>query len=171
MTLPEFPERASSDAVVHDAAARQAVPRFTPLLVPKLRAAHAALNARVADLVGAIDRDPAANVRVIDECARQFGALREAETTWLYPLLAHAVSADAGARGQLMELRLIGLIMARRVLRCFDDLQQATRAEVLVRDAATRAASALSRYSQHSENAVYPLYEMIGPESRAAAVA
>lgn len=167
MTLPEFPERASSQA--HSAAARPAPPKYSPLLVPKLRTVQQSLNTRLAGLVVALDRQPASQGRELDECVRQFGAVREAETAWLYPLLANAVATDAGARGQLAELRLIGLILARRVLRSFDDLQQAARAEVLAAEAASRVAAALASYLRHCENAIYPLYELAGSEHKAAA--
>lgn len=134
------------------------------MLVPRLRAAHATMNAHMTELVGAIERDPAATLRAIEECSRQFSAVRHIETIWLYPLLAQVVAGDAGARGQLAELRLIGLMLARRLQRCFDELVQAVRAEVFVTDAAGRAADALARYSSHSDRALYPLYELIGPQ-------
>jgi hypothetical protein len=162
MTLPDFPEPAASQA----AAPPRASLKFAPLLVPKLRSAHAALNARLAELLVAIDRDPGGNAKALEECSRQFLGVREAETTWIFPTLATALEGDADARGQLAELRLVGLILARRVLRCFDDLQQAVRAEALVADAAHRLAATLARYLSHSDSAIYPLYELIGSAAR-----
>jgi hypothetical protein len=164
MTLPEFPEHGSSEASTNDAPVRRGPPKFEPMLVPRLRAAHAALNARFAELVSVIEHDPAATAHTIEDCARQFSAVRHIETIWLYPILVQAVEGDAGARGQFMELRLIGLILARRMLRCFDDLLQAVRAEVFVMDTAARVSTALAKYSRHSEQAVYPLYELIGTQ-------
>lgn len=162
MTLPEFPEQASGNAVAQDAAARQPPLKFEPTLLPRLRAAHAALNARFGEIAAAIDRDPAATARMIEECARQFTAIRHIETIWVYPMLARAVESDSGARAQLAELRLIGLILARRMLRCFDDSQQALRVGVYVAEAVAQVTAALARYSRHSDNAIYPLYELIG---------
>lgn len=162
MTLPEFPEAISGESRVP--APPAAAPAFDPMLVPRLRTAHAALNARVAELAAALETSPAASVRTVEECARQFTALRHIETMWLYPALAQAVGTDAAASAQFAELRLVGLILARRLQRGFDDLQQAARVEVLVADAALRAAGALRRYSAFSERSIYPLYEMIGSE-------
>lgn len=164
MTLPEFPESVSESSVAPQSAPRQAPLKFEPVLVPKLRAAHATLNKRFAGLLGTIEHDPQATVSAIDECARQFTAMRHIETVWLYPMLAKVVDSDAGARGSLSELRLVGLILARRATRTFDDLLQAVRAEVLVADAAARVSAALARYSAHSEQSVYPLYELLGAQ-------
>jgi hypothetical protein len=167
MTLPEFPEPGSSAVVVGNASTpRQAQLKYEAMLVPRLRAAHAALNKRFGELIDAIERDPAATAGVIEECARQFSAVRHIETIWLYPLLARAVESDPGARGQLMELRLVGLMLARRVQRYFDDLLQAVRAEVFVADTAAYVSATLARYSRHSEHSVYPLYELIGTQSQ-----
>lgn len=169
MTLPEFPEDGPGVVRAGTAPARQDHRKFDAQLAPRLLAAHGALNTRFAELVGTIDQDPAAAARVIEECLRQFSAIRHIETIWLHPVLEHAVDADAGVRGQVMELRLIGLILARRVLRCFDDLQQAIRAEVFVTESAARATDALARYSKHSEHVVYPLYELVGTQRQEAA--
>jgi hypothetical protein len=169
MTLPEFPEDGPGVARAGTAPARQDPLRFDAQLAPRLLAAHGALNARFAELVGTIDREPAAAARAIEESQRQFSAIRHIETIWLHPVLERAVDADAGVRGQVMELRLIGLILARRVLRCFDDLQQAIRAEVFVTESAARATAALARYSKHSEHVVYPLYELVGMQRQEAA--
>lgn len=155
MTLPDFPEPVSP------APTRQAAPRFEPTLLPRLRTAHKALDARFGGLAGPIEREPAANIPGIEECARQFAAVRHIETVWLYPVLTQAVAADAGARAQFAELRLIGLMLARRVQRSFDELLQALRAEALVGDAALRLGSALGKYARHSEHAIYPLYELL----------
>jgi hypothetical protein len=122
------------------------------------------MNAHMTELLDVIERDPAASLRAIEECSRQFSAVRHIETIWLYPMLAQVVAGDASARSQLAELRLIGLMLARRMQRCFDELVQAVRAEVFVTDAAARAADALARYSSHSDRALYPLYELIGPQ-------
>lgn len=161
MTLPDFPDPVPRAA---PAATRQATPKFEPTLVPRLLGACKALDSRFSSLAAPMERDPAAHVPAIEECAGQFAAVRHLETVWLYPVLALAVQGDAGARGQFMELRLIGLMLARRVQRCFDELLQALRAEVLVGDAAQRLACALAKYAQHSEQSIYPLYEMLGPQ-------
>jgi hypothetical protein len=167
MTLPEFPEPVSSAPVTAgNSPPRQGPLKFEAMLVPRLRAAHAALNKRFAELIAVIERDPAATGGAIEDCARQFSAVRHIETIWLYPLLARAVEGDAVARGQLMELRLVGLMLARRVQRYFDDLLQAVRAEVFVADTAAYVAATLTRYSRHSEHSVYPLYELIGAQSQ-----
>jgi hypothetical protein len=166
MTLPEFPEHDSSNTTTTSAPVRQGPLKFEPTLVPRLRAAHAALNTRFAELVSVIEHDPAATARTIEDCARQFSAVRHIETVWLYPILAQAVEGDAGANSQFMEVRLIGLILARRTLRCFDELLQAVRAEVFVTDTAMRVSAALAKYSRHSEHAVYPLYELVGTQRR-----
>jgi hypothetical protein len=162
MTLPEFPDAVPGENPT--SAPPAAAPTFDPMLVARLRTAHAALNARIADLATALETNPSASARAIEECTRQFAALRHIETIWLYPTLASAVAADAGGSSQFAELRLVGLILARRLQRGFDDLLQAARVEVLVADAAIRAAAALRRYSSFSERSIYPLYEMLGTE-------
>ena len=169
MTLPEFPEDGPVVARAATAPPRQDPLKFDAQLTPRLRAAHGALNTRFADLVDTIHREPAVAAHAIEECQRQFSAIRHIETIWLHPVLERAVDADAGVRGQVMELRLIGLILARRVLRCFDDLQQAIRAEVFVTESAARATTALAKYSKHSEHVVYPLYELVGAQRQEAA--
>lgn len=167
-TLPDFPE--PEDRLPPVPAATPAL-KFEPGLVPRLATAHRALAMRQAALAGIAERDPPASLAEIQECARQFNAIRHVETTLLYPLVAQAVAGDAGARGQFAELRLIALMLARRVQRCFDELLQAARAEVLVADAAARAVAALATYSQHAANAAFPLYEMIGTQGSVARVA
>lgn len=167
MTLPEFPEQGSTDGAA-DVPQRRPPLKFEPMLVPRLRAAQAALNSRFTELAPAILHDPAATARTIEECARQFAAIRHIETIWLHPVLAHAVAGDPGARGQFMELRLIGLMLARRLLRCFDELLQAVRAEVYVADTTAQVAAALGRYTRHSDQALYPLYEVIGEQHQEA---
>ena len=162
---PEFPE--GSAGADHDTApVRRSPLKFEPVLVPRLRAAHATLNQRFAELIGLLQGGPAANVRAIEDCSKQFVAIRHIETAWLFPMLAQAVEGDAYLRGQVVELRLVALMLARRTQRCFDDLLQAARVEVLVADAITRATSALANYSSHSDRVVYPLYELIGTQSR-----
>jgi len=169
MSSLDLPETASSEPAAE--APRKSPSRYEPTLVPRLGAAVQALNARFAALLPEIERNPSASAPGVEECARQFAAVRQIETTWLYPIVAQAVEADPAARGDLQELRLVGLILARRVLRCFDELTQAIRAEVLAADTALRLGSALVKYSNHSERAVYPLYELVGKESREARAA
>lgn len=165
MTLPDFPESAAPEA---DAPVPQPTPkapaRYERSLVPRLIGAQKTLVARFNDLLGTFEHDPAANAAAVEDCARQFTAVRHIETIWLYPIIAQAVEGDGGARGELMELRLVAMILARRVLRSFDELTQAIRAEVLASDAAMRLATALMRYASHSERSVYPLYELVGSE-------
>jgi len=168
MDLPEFPEIGSSTFAVTASPARQTL-AFDPSLVPRVRTAYTLLSKRFADLIPMMEREPTASVRAIEECARQFGAVRHLETVWLYPLLASVLEGDAQGRGQLIELRLVGLMLARRVQRCFDELQQSARAEVLVADAAARVTAALANYSSHGDAAIYPLYELIGPQQYNAA--
>ena len=168
MDLPEFPEIGSSTFAVSASPARQTL-AFEPTLVPRVRAAHALLSKRLVDLVPKIEREPCSSVRAIEECSRQFGAVRHLETVWLYPLLARVLEGDAQGRGQLIELRLVGLMLARRVQRCFDDLLQSARAEVLVADAALRVSAALGNYANHCDRAIYPLYELIGTQQQKAA--
>jgi hypothetical protein len=162
--LPEFPQRDERATPARDAPARSAPLKFEPTLVPRLLGAQKALTARFADLVGLIERDPRSSIAEIENCARLFGAMRQFETTALYPVLAHAVEGDAGARGQLLELRLIALMMARRAQRSFEELLQAVRAEVLVADAARRVSAALAKYFSHAAQATYPLYELVGTQ-------
>jgi hypothetical protein len=150
------------------AAKPQAAPKFEPTLVARLLSAHRTLNQRFADAIPLIERKPADGVAAVEECARQFSAVRTIETTLLYTVIAHAVSASDGVNAQFVELRLVGLMLSRRVQRAFDELSQAIRVEVMVRDAADRVAVALANYTRHSERAVYPLYELIGAERKAA---
>ena len=159
MTLPDFPERDSRASESSNAARAL---QFERTLVPRLIAAHHALNARFGNLIGLIEHDPTASIAEVEECSRLFAAVRHIETSGLYTLLAQIVKGDAAARGELMELRLIALMLARRLQRCFDELVQALRAEVLGADAASRVSVALANYARHAEHAVYPLYELIG---------
>jgi len=169
MSSLDLPETASSEPAAE--APRKSPSRYEPSLVPRLSAAVQTLNVRFGALLSEIERNPSTSAAGVEECARQFTAIRQIETVWLSPIVAQAVEADAAARGELQELRLVGLILARRVLRCFDELTQAIRAEVLAADTAMRLGSALVKYSNHSERVVYPLYELIGKESRAARAA
>lgn len=169
MTLPDSPEPAATDNA--DTAPRKSPSRYEPTLVPRLVAAQKTLISRFEELLPAIERNPGASGAAIDECARQFTAVRHIETVWLYPIVAQVADADADTRGQFAELRLVGLILARRVLRSFDELTQSIRAEVLAADAALRVARALAKYANHSERVVYPLYELIGSERRDVAAA
>lgn len=161
MTLPDFPDPLPEQKAVA-APPRPVGVKFDANLVPRLLTAHRTLVKRFSDLVPLVDREPAANASAIEECARQFSAMRHIETIWLYPAIAQAVASDAGANNQFAELRLVGLMYARRAQRSFDELLQAIRAEVLVRDAADRVAAAIARYASHCERTVYPLYLMIG---------
>jgi hypothetical protein len=163
MTLPDFPERPAS--APPPAAVRPAPLKFEPTLVARLVTAHKTLRQRFADLVAPLEHDPAGHAPAVDECAAQFKALRHIETIWLYPVIAQAVVADPAASSQMAELRLVGLILARRVQRCFEELAQAIRAEVLVKDATDRLAGALERYAHHGERVVYPLYDLIGTDA------
>ena len=160
MTLPDFPERNSRPSDTADAPA----PKFERALVPRLVAAHQALNARFAGLIGLIERDPTAGIAEVEECSRLFAAVRHIETSGLYALLAQVVKSDSAARSELLELRLIALMLGRRLQRCFDELMQALRAEVLVADAAGRVSIALANYARHAQYAVYPLYELVGTQ-------
>jgi hypothetical protein len=164
MTLPEFPEPVSTETDANAAQKRRPALKFEPMLVPQLRTAQAALQARFADLAGAIRRQPATTGQAIEDCSRQFSAVRHIESASLYPLLARAVEADPVARGQLAELRLIGMMLARVVMRRFDELLQAVRAEVYVVDSTAHVAQSLERYARHCELVVYPLYEVIGEQ-------
>jgi hypothetical protein len=164
MTLPDFQDTSSPEG-----GAPRSRPRYEPTLVPRLVGTLKNLSARFSALAGAIERDPSGNASALEECMRQFTAVRHVETSWLHPILEQAVAGDSAARSQLAELRLVGLILARRVQRCFDELAQAVRAEVLVGVSATRLESALAKYSNHSERAVYPLYELLASEHQEAA--
>lgn len=167
MTSPESTENKANPAAA-GAAKPQAAPKFEPTLVSRLLGAHRTLNQRLAAAIPAIEQRPSANMNVVEECARQFSAVRTIETSLLYTVIAHAVAADPSVNAQFVELRLVGLMLARRVQRAFDELTQAIRVEVMVRDAADRLAAALAKYMRHSEQAVYPLYELIGAERKAA---
>ena len=171
MTLPDFPEPADSEPAAAATPPRKSPSRYEQTLVPRLVGALQALNARFGSILATVEHEPAASAATVEDCARQFTAVRHIETIWLYPIIAQAVEADADARGQLAELRLIGLILARRVLRSFDELNQAIRAEALVGDTALRLGRALAKYSNHSEQVVYPLYELIGSERQDSAEA
>jgi hypothetical protein len=159
MSLPDFPEPTSAPPA-------DGRPSYEPALVARLVGTLKVLNLRFAGLAGALERDPGRNASAIEECLRHFTAVRHVETSRLYPVLEDAVAGDNAARGQLAELRLVGLILARRVQRCFDELVQAVRAEVLVTVAASRLETALLKYSSHTERAVYPLYELVGSERK-----
>jgi hypothetical protein len=170
MTLPDFPDDLPGGKPAA-APPRPAPVKFDANLVPRLLTAQRTLIKRFGELVPLAVRAPAANTAPIDECAKQFSAMRHIETIWLYPAIAHAVAGDSAAASLFAELRLVGLMYARRAQRCFDELLQAIRAEVLVQEAADRANQAIARYAAHSERAVYPLYAMIGTAPAADRVA
>ena len=169
MTLPDSPEPAATENA--STAPRKSPSRYEPALVPRLVAAQKALITRFEELLATIERDPATKAGAVEESLRQFTAVRHIETIWLYPIVAKAADADADARSQFAELRLVGLILARRVLRSFDELTQAIRAEVLAVEAALRLGRALVKYANHSERVVYPLYELVGSERQDSAAA
>jgi hypothetical protein len=143
--------------------------QFDPGLLPRLLAAHDALNARFAALMCLVDRDADGLATAARDCVNQFHELRRAESIWLYPVLARAVEEDAPARARLMELRLATLTLARRTLRCFDELAQALQKDEPLQDAADRLSAALAEYLRRSETEIYPLYSVVGLRSPAAA--
>ena len=134
---------------------------FDPALMPRLIAAHEALNARFATLVCLLDRNDAQAAEVVRECLKQFQQLRRAEAIWLYPVIAHAVDEDDAARGRLTELRLVTLTLARRTLRCFEALVQAIDRGGLTVAAADELSRALAEYLRRSETEIYPLYGLM----------
>ena len=136
--------------------------QFDATLLPRLLATHDALNARFAALMCLIDRDADGVAIAARDCVNQFHELRRAESIWLYPVLARAVEQDIPARGRLMELRLATLTLARRTLRCFDELAQALQQQVPLQPAADRLSAALVEYLRRSEVEIYPLYSAMG---------
>ena len=136
--------------------------QFDATLLPRLLAMHDALNARFAALMCLIDRDADGVASAARDCVNQFHELRRAESIWLYPVLARAVEQDVPARGRLMELRLATLTLARRTLRCFDELAQALQQHTPLQPPADGLSAALVEYLRRSEVEIYPLYSAMG---------
>lgn len=136
--------------------------RYDDSLVGRLLAAHELLNGRFAALVVELDRDPAATLPAVGDCAEQLHELRRTESMWLYPLLARCVDADPGARMQLMQLRLHMLTVARRIFRYFEELGRAIRAGSDCRAPADGLSAALAEYLRRNETEIYPLYDLVG---------
>lgn len=143
--------------------------RFDTTLMPRLLAAHEALNAHFATIVCQLDNDPAAAAAANRECLGQFHELRRTESIWLYPVIARAVDDDDAARGRLMELRLVTLALARRALRCFDALAHAIASGGETQAAAEHLSQALAEYLRRSETEIYPLYGLMNLNATAGA--
>jgi hypothetical protein len=143
--------------------------QFDPGLVPRLLAEHAELDARFTAIIGHLDTDPSADRRV-RACSAKLHDLRRTEALWLYPLIARGIARDPVARRQFLQLRLLMLGLARRVLRSFDELSQAVRRGTNTKPAASEVTRAMAEYRQRNETEIYPLYELMGTTNATAAV-
>ena len=135
--------------------------QFDPALMPRLAAAHEALNARFATLLCQIDELASGTGEIARECLKQFQELRRAESIWLYPVIAHGIGDDDAARARLTELRLVTLALARRTVRCFDVLIKAIDTGAPAREAADELSRALAAYLRRGETEIYPLYGLM----------
>jgi len=131
---------------------------FDADLVPYLMAQHAELSSRVA----ALDFQPGGGLQSVRGCASQLSDLRRLESLRLYPAVAHLIDGDTEAQRQFLQLRLAMLSLARRFLRCCDDLAQALASGSAVSEATDKAAGALGEYRRRNETEIYPLYELMG---------
>jgi hypothetical protein len=135
---------------------------FDAGLVPRLTAGHGELNARFAALLCRLDHDPQAAVNAIRDCANRLHELRRTEALWLYPVIAHGVEHDEGARRQLAQLRLVMLALTRRLVRRFERLLQAIVSGTPAQAAAEDVSVVLAEYVQRNEAEIYPLYDLTG---------
>lgn len=136
--------------------------QYDQTLIARLLSAHEMLNARFAALLCELEREPAAVLPAIADCAAQLHELRRIESMWLYPLIARCIDSDAAARTQLMQLRLHMLTAARRLFRHFEELASAIRNDGDFRAAAAGLSAALSDYLRRNETEIYPLYDLTG---------
>jgi len=142
--------------------------QFDNRLFEHLLAEHRELNSRYARLVARIGSDPEGIERAVRECTEQLVELRRTEALWLYPVIARAIEDDIDAQQQFLQLRLVMLRLARRILRLLDDLAQAIRLNLGVNAAADLCAEALAEYWQRNRAQIYPLYDLIGTKRTAA---
>jgi hypothetical protein len=134
---------------------------FDRALVPRLMALHEALNARFAHLVCALDNDAREAEAAASACVEQLHELRRIETVSLYPVIGRGIDADAAARSQLMQVRMVLLAQCRQLLRRFEELLQAIRNGRQARELAENISQPLADYLRRCEFEIYPLYALV----------
>jgi len=156
------PRQSASDGLI----ALDTPVEFDAGLVSRLVAEHRELDARFNGLLGELESDPLAE-RSVRACSTKLHDLRRTEALWLYPLIARGIARDPVARRQFLQLRLVMLGLARRVLRAFDELSHAVRRGTHTKSSADEVARALAEYRQRNEGEIYPLYQLMGTSRRA----
>lgn len=139
--------------------------QYDATLVPGLVAEHDELDARFAAMTGTLARDPAIAEFAVRDCAERLHRLRHTEALQLYPVIAHALSADPIQRRLFWQSRLVMLGLARRVLRRFEDLERAVQTGNGTAVAAGYVVAGMAEYRRRNESTMYPLYERIGRRS------
>jgi hypothetical protein len=136
--------------------------QFDADLPRQLIAQYDELNARFDVLSRRLAVDPEMGERAVLECADRLHKLRHIESLKLYPVIARGLSPDPIARRLFWQSRLVTLGLARRVLRRFDELARAVRAQSEIALAAEHVSSALAEYRRRNESTMFPLYLAVG---------
>jgi hypothetical protein len=143
--------------------------RFDPGLLKKLIEEHDVIDARVASLPNRFRRDREEAWRATQACASQLHEVRRKEALWIYPVIAHGLTADAGARRKLLNLRFLMNSLARRVLRNIEELAHTIRQVTDINDGVATVTHALAEYRQRNETELYTLYSLMDPRRVSAA--
>ena len=136
--------------------------RFDPALLKQLLDGHDALDARVASLPNRFRHNREEAWRLTQTCASQLHELRRQEALWIYPVIAHGLTADT-ARRKLLNLRFLMNSLARRVLRSIEELARSIRNVADINTGVTAVTNALAEYRQHNETELYTLYSLMDP--------
>jgi hypothetical protein len=89
--------------------------------------------------------------------------LRRKEALWIYPVIAHGLTEDAGARRKLLNLRFLMNSLARRVLRSIEELARTIRHVADINGGVATVTHALAEYRQRNETELYTLYSLMDP--------
>lgn len=141
--------------------------QYDAMLVPRLMTEHDELDARFAAITGTLERDPGIAEFAVRDCAERLHRLRHTEALQLYPVVAHALSADPIQRRLFWQSRLVMLGLARRVLRRFEELARAVQTGTGIASAASRVVAGMAEYRRRNETTMYPLYQKIGQRAAA----
>lgn len=136
--------------------------QYDASLVARLVALHADLDAHFAAMTGTFERDPAIAEFAVRDCSERLHKLRHVEALQLYPVIAHALSADPIQRRLFWQSRLVMMGLARRVLRRYEELARAIQSRVGIVPATAYLLAAMAEYRRRNESTMYPLYEKIG---------
>ncbi|MHB8447629.1 MAG: hypothetical protein ACYC9P_06855 [Rudaea sp.] len=136
--------------------------QYDAALIARLIAQHDELDERFAAMTSMLERDPAIAEFAVRDCAERLHNLRHAEALQLYPVIAHALSADPIQRRLFWQSRLVMLGLARRVLRRYEELARAVQSGNGVAAAAGHVVAGMAEYRRRNETTMYPLYEKFG---------